>query len=474
MTRTQTVVIMGLVVLALLVGLHGDAHACTSKTICVKVPILTEDHVVGDLPAEPSEPGWPLEGWDIEWPDLSEAYLPATHARVRFIPPPPEPARSVILDEEGCFTFDSEYWTGFKLLVYPEAYLGQNAGIHLMVFDNFTDYYDAQQSPEEAPALRPWLIHVNGVLADDVVFADLEGSSDMATMFAYAAFTLDRLDKMTDTGLTDAVLYAYTQVQLDAMAEGDVPGVSGGAANGGYAHKEILYLNQGLVKKKFTIAHEIGHWFALNWDATDAFSTNYTYQDDKLGAFDNDCKFAAIGANSSHGIRSAEHEPAALNEGFAQYISALTFDDATLTADATFKYYKLINTNIDVVAAAYDDFINEDYYQVSLIGGNPDALGGQSAWVENECNPEWNQHDVTSELDWMRMLWQFQIVDVEVGGSPTPKPSLSDILEMLQLAESEGYAGLRAEVCDSANTEIYPYCGRFDELVTVNGVFDVD
>ena len=97
-------------------------------------------------------------------------------------------------------------------------------------------------------------------------------------------------------------------------------------------------------------------------------------------------------------------------------------------------------------------------------------LGGQSAWVENECAADWAASaEISSEMDWLRFLWRF----VHVDGYPTPKATLLDIMKILELADVQAdvdFAEWDAAVCNPANTEIFALCDRFQALAADNGV----
>lgn len=55
------------------------------------------------------------------------------------------------------------------------------------------------------------------------------------------------------------------------------------------------------------------------------------------------------------------------------------------------------------------------------------------------CTADWAEETVTSEIDWMRFLWRF----LTANGS---KPTLQQILEFLNFADTEYGAGLDDDV----------------------------
>jgi hypothetical protein len=250
----------------------------------------------------------------------------------------------------------------------------------------------------------------------------------------------------------------------------------GGYASGGTR----IYLKPEITKKKFVIAHEIGHWFQSNWAFGTIHGVDYDYV-----AVDPPCLFAIAPedpTNAFHGLRSAEYTFGATVEGFAHMIATYAFNPDP-DPDALFQYYKV--PDLEEVPD-YAGLVAGDYL-VSMLA--EDDLGGEVAWVQNQCPRDWNYMingswqvpevtgglEVTSSLEWVRFWWQF--VELEISG--TSRPNLLQVFQLMQLVEQRpkpvrgyGYIDYHEEISNSNNTAVFPYLSRFEDLAEEHGVYN--
>lgn len=447
--NTQGLIFVGIIFAGTLIPQSADA--CHEVNVCVRFKVEANDLTVGDLP----DVGVFWGGGPIN--------LEARNVRVLLVPPVPEPPFEAILDDEGCFLFDTEWVWGHKLLVYPQAFHGDSQNIRSTGYGTYSDLLS-----DTADA--PWFVDLKNLVEGADVNVYLDADDGGKRLFAWANWIIGRLEDELSPGLAGATaLGVYSQDPVFAELDGDI-----WANLGGYATSTRLYLKPDFTLKRFTIAHEIGHWLHSNW-TDEAVAGGYAYS-----AIDDACKFSAVGSNSLHGLRSAEYGPDALREGFAHFIAAWVFDDQS-TSDAQFKYYKTINDQW----GEYEDLIDNDYI-VSLLGGSCDVsypdyptscpgsgfvLGGDSAWVEYHCPNDWayNNNEISSELDWMRFFWQLSSSDAEAS---TPIADLDDLLILLEATglASPNWGDLDAEVSDIFNIDLNPWEDRFDDLTPLNGV----
>jgi hypothetical protein len=464
----------GLALAAALLAMLCDpsvAHACHTSTVCLYFEGPFEDVETGEIPDARMVEG---EGTD----DLVLAHiLPARGVRLRFVPPPPELSREYFADENGCFTFESEWYTGFRVVVFPEALIGQSQNIHIEAFDNRAAF---NEMPGAAP-LAPWLVDVNGIDAAETMDVAIPTmATDIAMMFGMTLHVIHTLDSATTprlSGLHSLQIATYPWTQDDI--ESDMTAVENQGAFGGF---DRLYLNHVLVKKKFTIAHELGHWFQQHWarGTIGGGIPTWLYAEQ-----DEDCSWAdAGGGNDFHGIRSVEHAGGAISEGLAHALAAYAFDSPA-TADALFKYYKEVAPGLaDEPEDPYYDFVHEDDYVVSMLGTND--LGGQLAWAENMCVPDFNPatnggFEISSEIDWQRFWWQF-LAD---PGATGPVPDLWHVFRLFYLHNPNptldpdiinpvlGYPDLHQIIVeDPENMDLDDFLDRFEELEAVNGVYN--
>lgn len=389
-------------------------------------------------------------------------------ARVTLIPPPPEQPLDTILDDSGCLAFKTQFAYGHKVLVYAEAWVGTPA-VHIRAF--------AEGTQNAAPPPF-WIVDLTGVAADDVVTHTVykEGIAPISSLMATATNVISRLSEL------DVLPESDTPLSLDLVYH-DWEGGAYSPSN----NEIVLGINSH--DSKFVIAHEIGHWLRKQWSG-DLFtgSNDYGYNgptDDNIDDADEPCRF---GVNplydaemnqlktlaGKHGIRSAEHSTAAMEEGFSHFIAAAAFNDTSVSdADGIFHYYKDINVDPIGGFPLYAEFI-ANQSRVSLLG--TDDLGGENSWVTNQCPNDWAVNGVSSEIDWMRFFWRF------LTKAGTTKPTPRQILEFLYYVQDNdaiypinaSNVGCQLDLAMAFYADLYESLPRFQEANSVMGVYHGD
>ena len=429
----------------------GEAEACHDVEICVVLKVDSVDNDTGNLG------------------EISQ--VEAAGARVRLVTPDAEGARDTYLNSKGCFIAKTRHTRGLKLLVYPDSYVGVEGAVRIVTFAN--------KVAELADDQRPWLVHL-----PDVPLGGLDKpvsiGGEIANMHGWVLAIFKSVDQ-------HAGLLGEAELRVHGEA-GETPRRQ---ALGAFATDLHMMLGPLARERKFIIAHEFGHWYQQNWSG-DEIDTDYGYEDDTnvsediddpSHAKDPDCDFAnAVDTsqiNDLHGIRSAEFSAPAMAEGYAHFVAALAFNDVYMTAPPPqFEYYKEI---IVANQPSYDDLVNEDNYQIDLIGGSASS-GGAIRWTQDMCPADWNTpvndpdllgRQISTEIDWLRMFWGF-VADPDP--SLAMSSSLPEFLTIMQIFEASGlggddiYLGFQNNLDDPANAAIYPYRTRFADVAVKNGV----
>lgn len=197
-------------------------------------------------------------------------------------------------------------------------------------------------------------------------------------------------------------------------------------ANKGFSQVSggLIYILAGHTKRKFLIAHEVGHRVL-------ELVTN------KGGA--KDCGLASSvcpASENSHSMASLEWNECAFHEGFAHFYAADAFNLHTQD-DCKFVYYK-------------DEFgTGEDNQLVDCESANGDYV---TAFARNRCGPGDGGPNLVgkgTELDWVRQLW-----DVHTNGSADP--SFGAMIRWIAGAprwDTDGAASARAHGAAYANLD---------------------
>lgn len=424
MKFTQIIPVLGLGIACW--ALPSTALACHEVTLCVEFTVAGDDVAIGDLPEQTA----------------GEVTIPARGVRVWVIPPVPEPPFEKIIESvNGCFTYNTQFASGHKVIVHPEAFLGDidedgedvDPNIRIAAFDSCTQVTN-EIDGIGGTMIAPMLVHAHNLVVNAVGRPPIEADTPSKKVFAWAIWIVARFNDALAPGLQNEELLAvWSQERGEVEVDGALGEGCLSAQYGAYATDKDFYVHPAGAGKKFLIGHEIGHWLQFNWTELDV-NGEYAY-----AAQDDDCKFAVDeneAGSDLHGIRSAEPAGGALVEGWGHFLSTWAFDDGG-ESDAQFRYYKVIES----INGNYDDFIDPDLddYRVSMLGEeicdnaqppNCHPLGGELAWVETQCSADWGQSfEVSSEIDWMRFF--FQMTSSLADTNDEDLASLKDLLEIL-------------------------------------------
>ncbi len=372
---------------AVMLALPTPAAACESVKLCAHWALDLEDGPWGDYLTGPS--------------------VPARGARMTIIRPAPEPPLGVFLDDQGCVTFETQYSVGHKALIYNEAVV--NDRIHVKVFESEDDI--------QMDETHFWIVDIPEISVGEEIVVPVPVSMDaggITNMLGTATETLHRLG-----GLSGAGFPTNQARQMRIWYDSDTRNASGGPV--------VIRLGGDANAEKFVLGHEIGHWLEQGI-ADSGYFPDYFYP-----ITDPDCDFGILveagelpaGDSNLHGIRSAELSAGAMTEGFAHFIASAAYNDPN--PEGVFRYYKDIDTDVEVGYPSYADFVaNENV--VALEGGvGPGTLGGQNRWVATMCGSDWNAagvNEVSTELDWLRFWWAFY-----TAAGPGSQPDFWDMID---------------------------------------------
>jgi hypothetical protein len=411
-------------VAAMIYVAFGVAHACEMIQLCVNwAQLENEDQGYGDL--------------------FIELESPARGARVTLIRPYPEPALGMFLDADGCGSFDSQFVTGHKAIIYTESVLGFGTGGQFHI----RTYASNESMVNDSPGMV--VVDIPSIPEDWRVEVDVPDSGlQLITLQATATEIIHRLHSLDGSLLTGGRTLkiwldplaqnaaAWTAQEIKVGTAGDDQGVSA-------------------LRKKFIMGHEIGHWIQLQLAGGWQYNYNYGPDTESMpldpyvmgNPWDEPCGFAveillstsSINPNR-HGIRSAEFSSGAMPEGFGHFVASVAFNsDLSEDADGAFRYYKDPDEEL---LESYIPF-EEGGRVVSLLGGALPAtpLGGADRWVAEQCPNDWVHplqeeslgEEVTSEIDWLKFFWRFMTAEYNGAGTP---PGFWDVVHLVRFTQT--------------------------------------
>jgi hypothetical protein len=260
-----------------------------------------------------------------------------------------------------------------------------------------------------------------GVINGNNLRARTKGGSAPSTMVTFGALAASGTYVRTGTN-TSSVYPVYLAI-AKAMRAHD-GGYSGVTYNALTLHddgsrydsdSEEIRILSGDEAKKFLVVHEYGHAFG------DKTGDGYLVGGDcSKTSSDSDCS-----SGGSHGMTSIEWQSCAVNEGFAHFVAADTFNNHAQD-DCAFRYW----------GSNHGD-------------RNVDCEGASShvaAWMENMCVGE-SFVGAGVELDWLRQFW-----DVHTNGGST------NMLPFMQWIRASG-GWTKTSAYDELNTAAQAHGG---------------
>jgi hypothetical protein len=394
-------------------------------TFCLKYKVNATDYGVGeDYHADG-------DAW-VFFPSytIAQGLWPAHGARLDlFRPGIEEPTPLHASETSGCLSFTSNATTGFTIRLYYEATVGGNT-FRVTDEQGNVKFQDIKGDP--------------GSYGTHIYFTN--GTPDSSAM-GIAAWNVLRLEQVFGNEAPNGKTFDMIVTPCKEFGAGSC---YHGAANGKGPYME---LDVNSTKKKFAVAHEIGHWFddqVFNrvWpDFTVLGNEPYEHNDSN----DPPCQFTGTGL---HALRSQEESTYALVEGVAHFLSVVTWNDLA-GPDAVFKYYKFWDPPDDAEHYKFDLF--------DVAADVPDPAGGVVNWNDNRCHAELEKGFGRSvEGDWLRFFWDY-LTDDALGAAPTPQELASQLrsVDAQQVDEFNVYTRFKS-VVDSDP--------RFTAIADVHGV----
>jgi hypothetical protein len=192
------------------------------------------------------------------------------------------------------------------------------------------------------------------------------------------------------------VAAAYAANSHAGLGTGSINLVTGSDDNA--LRGDSIHLTTAGTRRKFTIAHEFGHFI----------------QRDSAGDIAPDCSFSSVScpASGSHHVRSKEHASCAFSEGFAWFYSGDVWNSHD-QSDCFLRAYGTTTVNCGAGDAAIP-----------------------TRFMETMCDPTYPGRG--NETDWMRTFW-----DLHTDAANEVQPTMNQILRWMEDANDHGTAWTR-------------------------------
>lgn len=161
--------------------------------------------------------------------------------------------------------------------------------------------------------------------------------------------------------------------------------------------------------KKFLVAHEVGHFLYLAYYGV---RMPWKCREDPTENED-DCLWRGNNGSSTHALNMKVPDSCALSEGFAHFFSTDVFNGHT--GYAAFHYYK----------EEYPEYVDVEHGG-SNVSNDGEDRGGVTKYMERVCDV---RDGWSTELDWLRILWDYHTDDHSNSSPSSSKPDHKDIVE---------------------------------------------
>lgn len=176
-----------------------------------------------------------------------------------------------------------------------------------------------------------------------------------------------------------------------------------------------VYISSAAQKKKYIIAHELGHQVAarVNYVGNGGVcAQDSCAADNDYSAPANGCYYNCGPQCDKHSFAQQEYASSAFWEGLAHYWAAVAFNNTT-EADCSFVYYKDTDWNLDGLIEIDSTGLQETApFAVSCASGptlapSADYLGDWCDDGTTPCGPAPNGNcdNRGTEFDWLRFFW---------------------------------------------------------------------
>ena len=355
--RLASYVLVQCVVTLLALLLPSLGHAAT-RTICVTADILTDDS--GNIVNGTTEDYWstadnagettgyPLRGVRIELKKNN-----GTGASIGTFDTHPT---------SGCTVVTNATTGPYQVIVY--GYATDSGGNHIRIHDGGT------ATDVNYPGATYSYGFLNVYLSGAALTLKLDATADERwTTFAAAAQTLYRFH---DGLAGKTISIGFDELSSCSSSSSYDSSNSYIQSGAGYSLVKIARCATNQTKRKFLVAHEVGHTIGRQ-------HYGYNGGDLKNSTYPNS---APCTSGGSYGMDSAEHNSIGFAEGYAWFVSAAVWNDRAVPG--------VVTRN-----GAVWDLAN---------GPNMDAAGGH---IWNVCTSDRDEEGVSTNFDWLRFFWDF-------------------------------------------------------------------
>jgi hypothetical protein len=233
------------------------------------------------------------------------------------------------------------------------------------------------------------------------------------------------------------------------------------AGNNASADAYTLYAGSPFRSEKFLLAHEVGHSasFSLGGPSVSSVATFAQFYDGWVPLLKPECRWDEGGVTTrtrGHAMRSQETQGTGFNEGFAHFVSAMTWNSSS-SSDAEFKYYK---------TSSYYGYYSE-LYKLTLPDQWPLSWNSSAAGCDCSSLSRMNCVGSSSEIDWLRALWAWR---TSAGTKPTLSQIFTVYYKMASECAGEDYSNSSEVFRHSAYATSFPQGQRWDGIRVPFGV----
>jgi hypothetical protein len=312
------------------------------KTLCFSVVATYNDSANGeDHWTESGPTGRPASGMNAHLKPLGHSEYSAYY-----------------LDEDGCLAMEYIPSSWYDVVIFSHGYVSSH---YLSVVKN---------SGTLAALIQPMYV-LEGSGTQIIVPFSPDSQSDEDEFNAYLAAAFALLDH---SGLTDGDALRIRTSQTSNKYNSSID--------------EIWIKNLASSQKKYTVAHEVGHWihYRSGGHGVTDYGVNGTPQ--------------ICSSPGSHTMESIEYSGAAYNEGFANFYAA----------------------------DAFNNHGNDGNCSTKQKGVTYDCAAAQ-AFMHNECDGPYAGRGV--ERDWMQMFWSMHT-------NTANNPTMNEMLRWMENANDSG------------------------------------
>lgn len=358
----------------------AQAQAAT-YTVCLRIPVTIDDEAGG--PTEVGSDGnWIARGIQVDYVRAPNGVLVGGFPRNAG-------------QSNGCFTFTSRQSGSFEIGIQPRGVLADNNTLRIRNSSGNSFIYVASFNLSSGTHAYVWPYE-----------------RVMPRMYAIYAYAIQ-------SGFRGN----YDDEQLIVQVDRTNPCSSSGCNNTCGQNGDLSYIciSGGSTGRKYLMVHEYGH---VNIRHTTSFSNT------------NNCGYSAPGASSSsHEMRGLEFDSCAAMEGWANFVAAEVWNPPHSWAGddppATLRYWGDGNAVVPVegeTGGCWSSINDNDGDYRRAFADNCNGTNAGGTWDSDPNCSGGNCIGYGTELDWMRMWWDFY-TDKDMAGSPQSPTELQALIQ---------------------------------------------